>query len=225
MTKGIAIYDMDRTITAAPTWTPFLAFAMRRRSRWRLAMLPAAVIALLAYGVRLIDRAKLKESTQRWLLGGEMAAERAHELAEAFAEHVVATGVLEQARARIAADKAEGYRLVLATASYAFYAREIGRRLGFDTVIATESQHGREGSLVARIAGHNCYGGEKLRRIEQWLAQEGIARRDARIRFYSDHVSDSPVLDWADEPFAVNAHGPLRTMARSRGWPLLDWTH
>ena len=44
-----------------------------------------------------------------------------------------------------------------------------------------------------------------------------------RIRFYSDHVSDAPVLEWADEPVAVNAHGPLRTLAKARGWPIVDW--
>jgi phosphoserine phosphatase len=43
------------------------------------------------------------------------------------------------------------------------------------------------------------------------------------VRAYSDHVSDAPLLEWADEPFAVNAHGPLRKLADMRGWPQLDW--
>ncbi len=55
------------------------------------------------------------------------------------------------------------------------------------------------------------------------MAEEGIARDDAHIRFYSDHVSDAPALDWADEAFAVNAHGPLRELARQKGWAVLDW--
>ena len=50
-----------------------------------------------------------------------------------------------------------------------------------------------------------------------------INRADAHIRFYSDHASDAPVLEWSDEPFAVNAHRKLRRLARRRGWPLLDW--
>jgi len=221
--QKLAIYDMDKTITAAPTWTPFLAFAMRRRARWRLALLPWAAIAGLAYVAKLIDRAELKQTTQKWLLGGRIAADHVNSLSAAFADHVVATGVLDAARARIAADRADGYRLVMATASYAFYARAIAERLGFHDVIATESEHDPAGALTSRIAGENVYGAAKLRAVEAWMVRVGLTRGACRVRFYSDHVSDAPVLEWADEPFAVNAHGRLRKLASARGWPLLDW--
>ena len=56
------------------------------------------------------------------------------------------------------------------------------------------------------------------------MAMEGIARDEAHIRFYSDHASDAPVLEWADEPFAVNPHRKLRRLSRRRGWPMLDWS-
>ncbi|MBM3927240.1 MAG: HAD-IB family hydrolase, partial [Sphingomonadales bacterium] len=84
MRHDLAIYDMDKTITRTPTWTPFLAFAMRRRARWRLALLPWAAIAGLAYGAKIIDRAKLKQTTQKWLLGGSMAADHVATLTSAF---------------------------------------------------------------------------------------------------------------------------------------------
>lgn len=219
----LAIYDMDRTITRLPTWTPFLAFAMRGRARWRLALWPAVVLMALAYAAKLIDRARLKQSMQRMLLGGSLAKEHVATITAAFADHVVATGVLDGARERIAADRAEGYRLVMATASYAFYARAIAERLGFDDVIATESEHDPSGALMPKISGENVYGPAKLRAVQAWLRRVKINRPDATIRFYSDHVSDAPVLEWADEAFAVNAHGPLRQLAKRRGWPVLDW--
>jgi phosphoserine phosphatase len=59
--------------------------------------------------------------------------------------------------------------------------------------------------------------------VEAWMAGEGIARGDVFIRAYSDHVSDAPLLEWADEAFAVNAHGPLRALAGAKGWPTLEW--
>jgi HAD superfamily hydrolase (TIGR01490 family) len=223
MPLRLAIYDMDKTITRSPTWTPFLAFAMRRRARWRMALLPWAALAGLAYVLKLIDRAELKQTTQRRLLGGTLARDHVESVTAAFADHIAATGVLDAARARIAEDKAAGYRLVMATASYAFYAGAIAERLGFDGVIATESEQDPAGALSWRMAGENCYGPAKLRRIEAWLEAQGIDRAEAHIRFYSDHVSDAPALEWADEAFAVNAHGPLKALARARGWPVLDW--
>lgn len=219
----LAIYDMDKTITRAPTWTPFLIQSARAAAPWRLLLLPAVAMAGLGYAARLIDRAGLKQTTQRLLLGGSLAPEVVEKAANAFADRLMATGVLAGARERIAADRAAGYRLVMATASYRFYVDAIAERLGFADVIATESTIDDGGRLRARISGENVYGPGKLRAIDAWLAREAIARDEAHIRFYSDHVSDAPVLEWADEPFAVNAHGPLRALARHRGWPIVDW--
>ena len=50
-----------------------------------------------------------------------------------------------------------------------------------------------------RIAGGNCYGPAKRAMIEAWLADQGINRAAAYVRVYSDHVSDVPSFDWADE--------------------------
>ena len=218
----LAIYDMDKTITHAPTWTSFLIRTAQRQAPWRLVLLPFAAVAIGAYALKAIDRARLKRITQGLLLGHRMRDTDARRAADRFADAVVASGVFAGARAQIAADKAAGYQLVMATASYRFYASAIAERLGFDDVIGTEVEQVGD-RLRARILGENCYGPAKLRMIQAWMAAHTIDRADTAIRFYSDHVSDAPVLDWADEPFAVNAHGPLRTLARDKGWPIVDW--
>lgn len=221
--RHLAIYDMDKTITAAPTWTRFLIHAARARAPWRLALLPAVGAAGVGYLLGLVGRGGLKQTAQRLMLGRAVPPAEMEALAEDFADTIVARGVLHGARARIAADRAEGYRLVLATASHGYYAAAIGRRLGFDDMVATGAKRDAQGHFLSLIEGDNCYGPVKLRMVEAWLAGEGIARGDAHVRAYSDHVSDSPLLDWADEAFAVNAHGPLKAMAKAKGWPLLDW--
>ena len=219
----IAIYDMDKTITRSPTWTPFLLYAAWRTAPWRLALLPVAGIAAIGYAVGLLDRGALKEATQRLMIGAAVApASLADPVAE-FAGRIVDRGCHGDALARIAADRAAGYRLVMATASFGFYTDAIARALGIDTVIATRSASDAGGRILARIDGENCYGAAKLRRIEAWLAGEGVVRAGADVRFYSDHVSDAPVLGWADAAFAVNPHPPLRRLALARGWTILDW--
>ena len=219
----LAIYDMDKTITAAPTWTRFLVAAARARAPWRLALLPAVAAGGIGYLLRLTDRAGLKQASQRLMLGGALAPAEIEALAERFAAHEAAHGVLHGARAQIAADRAAGCRLVMATASHRYYAGAIARLLGFDDVVATEAKRDEQGRILSLIEGDNCYGPVKLHRIESWMAGQGIARGGAHVRAYSDHVSDAPLLAWADEPFAVNAHGPLRRLAAEKGWPLLDW--
>lgn len=221
--QRLAVYDMDKTITAAPTWTRFLVHAARARAPWRLALLPVAALAGIGYLLRLTGRAGLKQATQRLMVGRAIPPEAMHDLGEAFADVVAETGVLQGARDRIAADRAAGYRLVLATASHGYYAAAIGRRLGFDDVVATEVRRDAQGHVLSELEGDNCYGAVKLRMVEAWMSRAGIARADAHVRAYSDHVSDAPLLGWADEAFAVNAHGPLRALAKAREWAELDW--
>jgi HAD superfamily hydrolase (TIGR01490 family) len=221
--QHLAIYDMDKTITAQPTWTRFLVHAARMRSPWRLALLPAVGMAGLGYLLKLTDRAGLKRVSQRLIIGRALAPEEMTRVAEAFADVELETGVLHGARARIETDRAAGYRLVMATASHGYYAAAIARRLGFDAVIATNAKRDTQGQILSGLEGENCYGPVKLRMVENWMAGQGFARDGVHVRAYSDHVSDAPLLEWADEPFAVNAHGPLRILAEARGWPQLDW--
>lgn len=221
--QHLAIYDMDKTITAAPTWMRFLAHAARARAPWRLVLMPIVGVAGLGYLLKLIDRAGLKQIAQRLLLGHALTLADLETVAERFADAEVEKGVLHGARARIEADRAAGYRLVMATASHGYYAGAIARRLGFDDVVATQAKRDGQGRVLSVIEGDNCYGPVKLRMIESWMAEAGLERGEMHVRAYSDHVSDTPLLEWADEPFAVNAHGPLASLAKVRGWPQLDW--
>jgi HAD superfamily hydrolase (TIGR01490 family) len=221
--RHLAIYDMDKTITAAPTWTRFLVHAARARAPWRLALMPAVGLAGIGYALKLLDRGRLKQVAQRLILGAALSPAEVERLSERFAEAEVRDGVLQGARDRIKADRAAGYRLVMATASHGYYAATIAKRLGFDDVIATQARRNCQDDILPLIDGDNCYGPVKLRMVESWLAGQGMVRTDVHVRAYSDHVSDAPLLEWADEAFAVNAHGPLRILAAKRGWTELNW--
>jgi HAD superfamily phosphoserine phosphatase-like hydrolase len=221
MKATLAIYDMDRTVTRGPTFGPFLWHAMWRLAPWRVLLAPLSLLATLGYALKLLDRGRLKEINYR-LLVGPAAPERLEPVVQSFAAKQLETNILPGARARIAEDKAAGRRLVLATASYRLYAAAIAQRLGFDDVIATDTRVDEKGRTVATIDGRNCYGLGKLDMIEGWLQRQGLERDAVHIRFYSDHVSDSPVHRWANEAFATNPHARLFRGAVQERWVLLD---
>ncbi|WP_404710868.1 HAD family hydrolase [Sphingomonas sp. MMS24-J13] len=223
MTQALAIYDMDRTVTRTGTYTPFLLHAAKALAPWRLAFAPVVPFVMAAYAAKLIDRRRLKEINQRLLIGGRIPRRKLAPVTEDFADLILKTNIHPGALRQIAEDKAAGRRLILATASYRFYVEPIARRLGFDDVIATGSVAGLDDIIHARIDGENNYGPAKLRLIEAWLKAEQIDRAAVHIRFYSDHASDAPVLEWADEPFAVNPSAGLKRLAAQRGWRVVDW--
>jgi len=220
--SDLAVYDMDRTVTRRATYTPFLLHCAVRRSQWRLLFLPLVALSMLAYVLRLIDRARLKEINHRLLLG-HVHPRELKPLVESFADKQLTSNIRPGARAAIERDKAQGRRLVLATASYRFYSEAIAERLGFDDVIGTGSVIGLDERIHAKIDGENNYGPAKLRMIAAWVEASGLLGKHGHVRFYSDHVSDQPAFEWADEPVAVNPHGRLRRLAEQRGWAIEDW--
>jgi HAD superfamily hydrolase (TIGR01490 family) len=221
--SDLAIYDMDRTVTRRPTYTPFLLHCALKRAPWRLLFLPLVLISMVAYGLRLIDRGRLKEINHRLLLGGRIHPSALKPLVESFADKQLASNIRPGARRAIARDQSDGRRLVLATASYRLYADAIAERLGFDDVIGTGSVIGLDDRVHAKIAGENCYGPAKMRMIADWVDKSGLKGAHGHVRFYSDHVSDLPAFEWADEPVAVNPHAKLGQLARERGWAIEDW--
>src|SRR3954463_951710 len=104
--SDLAIYDMDRTVTRRATYTPFLLHCAVRRAPWRLLLLPLVVLSMLAYVLRLIDRARLKEINHHLLLGAKMPPRDLKPLVESFADKQLATNIRPGARRAIARDKA-----------------------------------------------------------------------------------------------------------------------
>ncbi len=220
----ITIYDMDRTLTRGGTWVPWLRFWLRREAPWRVLLLPLLGIAGLCYALRLFDRGGLKAAAHRLVMGRRVARARVAAAAAAYADHVVAHAVFPAALAQIAADRAAGRRLVVATASNAYYAAAIAARFGIADVIATPSRWQGDW-LDWRLGGPNCYGQAKARAVTDWLAAAGAA--EAVVDAWSDHVSDRPLLELAAVSggcaVAANPSPALRTLAAARGWRVADW--
>ncbi len=210
------IYDMDQTITRAATYTRWLIYWARREAPWRLALLPVAAIAGIGFRLGLVSRRRLKEFAQRLVMGDAAPRTKVESHAADFAAKVVARGLMPGAVAQIATDRSDGHEIVIATASFAFYAHAIASALGIDRVIATESTWDGD-RLRAQIAGENCFGAAKAATVV-------AAMPGARfVRAYSDHVSDAPLFALAAEPVAVTPSRALRRLAVERGWRIVDW--
>ncbi len=221
----IAIYDMDRTITVRGTYADFLRFMVMRLAPWRMVVAPALILTGLAYACRVLSRAQLKQVNLRIMLGPRLDMPRYKPILNAYAQYVIARNIRPLALRQMAADRAGGYRVVIATASFAIYVEPIVARLGIgaEDVIATQLDQDASGAIIARIMGSNCYGADKLDHVQRWMAEQGIDRNAVHIRFYSDHVSDAPCLHYADVAIATTPHAPLRAYAADQGWSIIDW--
>lgn len=216
------IFDLDRTITRLPTYSPFLLHAALRLAPWRLLLIPLLLPFFVGYGLKWIDRKGLKQLMQALMLGRRIEAEAIARVTASFARATVDNNSYKDARRIIEAAGRDGERVVIATASHRFYVDPIAAALGANDVIATGSMWDGK-RLTNHISGDNCYGPAKRAMIEAWFATTGLDRAALHIRFYSDHVSDLPSFEWADEPIAIHPSPKLRTVATQRGWQIIDW--
>jgi HAD superfamily phosphoserine phosphatase-like hydrolase len=216
--RKVAIYDLDGTVLRRATFTPFLFFAARRHEPWRMLLAPAWFSAMGLYKLGLFDRRTLKQFGLRLFLGRRMTHSRLEAISEAFADHAAAMWPAPGAMRAMAADRAEGATLVLATAAMEFYAGGIARRLGFDHVLASRNVPLSTHPSACLIEGENCYGAEKPMRVTALFEELGWSRAECMVSFYTDSVSDAPLLDWADVAVLVNAGPRARRIAAAHGW-------
>jgi HAD superfamily hydrolase (TIGR01490 family) len=222
MQQAVSIFDLDRTLTRQPTYTALLAFMSRRLAPWRLLCAPIVALAMLGYLCGLYSRQRVKEIEQWLLLGNRVKRSDVEHQAKLFADRIDKDGFFPAGKAAIAKDQAAGRRIILATAANKFYADALANRLGITEVIATQSVW-RGDHLTAKIDGENCYGPSKSRMAARYLEEQGISRDNVHIRFYSDHISDLPTFEWADERVAVNPSRKLFDHALGLNWSIVFW--
>lgn len=192
----VAAFDLDGTLTTRDCVTPFLRRVAGRALARRVARHPIAVAAALAGG----DRDDLKELATTALAG--MRAADVAAAGAAFAHDVRRTWLREDTIARLGRHRALGHVTVVVSASYAVYVEPLSRLLGVDGALATRLEEDAEGILTGRLAGPNCRGPEKERRLRPWLTERGLD--DAVVWAYGDSAGDRELLAMADHPVLVH---------------------
>ena len=215
---AVALFDLDGTITRRDTYLAYLlGFLARHPERWpRAARLPFAVLWHLV-GWR--SNTWLKTTFLRSVLGG-VPRDRLQSWTDSFLDTVLSVGLRSGAFQAIARHRAAGHKLVLVTASLEFYAEPLGRRLGFDAVLCTRAAYDAEGRVTGALDGDNCYGLDKLRRVQHYLAAEAAG---LPVICYSDHHEDLPLLRFATKAVAVNPTRKMRQFAMKFDIAIEDW--
>ncbi len=148
-----------------------------------------------------------------------------HELAlwqHRFAQAVVDERLPQVARDLVGRHRARGEICCVVTATSDVVAQPFALALGSAELIC--SRVGRVGErLTGAIEGEPCHGFGKVRLVTAWLARQGLAWADLESScFYSDSISDLPLLSFVTEPVAVRPDEALRVHAEKEGWRVVD---
>jgi HAD superfamily hydrolase (TIGR01490 family) len=142
---------------------------------------------------------------------------------ERFMREVVQPALDERALALVRRHQAAGERTIIVTATNEFITRPIAQAFGVADLIAVELVRDDNGRVTGAVHGVPSFREGKVVRVEQWLAAQGLRHADFdRINCYSDSTNDLPLLEWATHPVATNPAPALASLARERGWPVLN---
>jgi HAD superfamily hydrolase (TIGR01490 family) len=190
----VAAFDFDGTITDRDSLVPFLVRAFGRvRVLAVFALLAIPAIAVL---LRLHTIDDFKARVLRRLLAGE----RVDRLVAVAATHAGALvlWLRPQALQRIHWHREQGHLLVLVSSTIDLYLGQMTERLGFDHVLCSRLDTRWDTSGVYRftgeLAGADCAGPEKLRRLEALVGDLAAVELHA----YGDSAGDRELLAAAD---------------------------
>lgn len=192
----VAIFDFDGTLTRRDTLVPFLATLVGVAPLGIALASLAPTLTGYAFGRVPNDVAKQR------LLARTVGGRAERELREAGARF--ATGKLTallaaSGMALLDQHRRVGHACVLASASLDLYLEPWAAGAGFAHCIASSLVVDGAGRVSGMLAGGNCFGVEKRRRLEAWLA----GRRPGRVFAYSDSEHDRPMLALAHEAFMI----------------------
>ena len=193
---AVAVFDVDGTLTTGDCVLPFLRRVAGPRLALALLRRPLALVA----GLVRRDRDRLKALACA-SLAGTSAAEVDRHGAE-FAQDVVSSRLREDTTARLERHRALGHTVVLASASLDAYLEPLGALLGADEIVCTRLERDANGLLTGRLAGANCRGPEKARRVRTLLQARGLA--GAEVWAYGDSADDDALLASVDHPLRVD---------------------
>ena len=186
--RPIAAFDFDGTLTVEDS---FVAFLRWRTSPWRWwAGLARLLAAAVTYGVTR-DRGRLKGAAVRVFLRGagrDELRDQAERFAAGQGERLLRPDALE----RWAEHGQAGDLRVIVTASPEEIVAPFAERLGADALIGSRLTWTVDGCVGDGLAGANCRGAEKVRRLRERFGGD-IDVGDA----YGDTSGDREMLAFA----------------------------
>lgn len=195
MTRRIAAFDVDGTLTTTDCVVPFMRRAAGTpRLIARLALHPVS----LAMAVLRRDRDALKAMSSMAAFAGRTVAD-VDAMAAVFAREVFDHRLRADVVSQLEAHRRAGDTVLLVSASFEVYLRPLGDLLGVDDVLAVRLAADFDGRLTGALAGANCRGQEKVARLHAWLDAHAGGRAAVHLTAYGDSPGDRELLADADD--------------------------
>ena len=207
-----AFFDVDGTLIAKNSGPLYMKF-LRRRGEIRRRDVFRTSYLYLRYRLGLLDIEAAAASTSAWIRG---------RLERDIADHcrvwyreMVRQYLLPEMVRRVRQHQAQGHVVALLSSTTPYLAGPLAEELGIEHLIVSRLIV-EDGRFTGDVHRPICYGAGKIHWAKRFAAERDIDL--AASWFYTDSVTDLPMLEIVGHPEIVNPDLRLRREARRRGW-------
>lgn len=215
--RGIAFFDVDKTLLGANSATLWL------RREWRAGNLSPFQVARASFWVLLYELGLARMEDVLHDAIATLKGRNEREVIEAtlaFYREAVVQTIQPAGRAAVQKHKDAGELIFLLTSSSNYLSAPIADELQVDGFLANRFAV-ENGHFTGLAVLPLCYGPGKVEHARVVADKLGIALSECA--FYTDSVSDLPMLEVVGRPVAVDPDPRLRRIAHKRGWTVESW--
>lgn len=219
---AITFFDVDRTVVTANTANLYLRWRYQRGEiGLRGVLVAASWLAQYAVGTLNADAIAERGVAD---VAGKTGVQFRSEI-ETFYNECVRDVISQDAQLELRRVAVQGSELVLLSAGLEDSVRLLAEdlrdeKMGEVHTIATRLEE-KKGILTGRCE-RLCYGEHKVGLARDFAEARGVSLDDCA--FYSDSISDAPLLEAVGKPIVINPDFRLRRLAKKRRWPVRRWS-
>jgi HAD superfamily hydrolase (TIGR01490 family) len=216
--RRAALFDMDRTLLRKETASLYVRFQVDTgEASW--VDLARTMYWVAQYTLGILDAERIAPKVLAEVRGvPETVLAARHD--DWFARYVE-RHITDGGRAAVRRHREAGDLCAIVTGASPYASWPLARRLRIDHVVSTVFEMDTERRFTGRPEPPLCLGAGKVERTERLAREHGFHLEDAV--FYTDSVSDLPLMERVAEPVAVNPDPRLRRIAERRGWRIERW--
>jgi HAD superfamily hydrolase (TIGR01490 family) len=218
MSGYLALFDMDRTLLDINSAALYVRWRRRHGLSTNLEVLQVG-LWMLKYKFGLLDAPRVAEKAMQRFRGDredELQLDCSRWYRAEVRSHISAEG-----RATVERHRAAGAVIAVVTSSTRYAASPLAQELDISHVICTQLEVDDAGLFTGRLVQPMCFGEGKAWLAEQWALSVGADISQAF--FYTDSISDVPLLQAVSHPVAVNPDPLLLRLARKNAWRIENW--
>ncbi|MET0251191.1 MAG: HAD-IB family hydrolase [Novosphingobium sp.] len=214
----IAAFDFDGTLLGGLSGAMLMQERFRRKDVKRAEITDQISSTFKMMTKKMEGHELVTRSFMHW---AGKTKEEMEDLAEHLFETKIQDSIFPEMREIMAAHRAAGHTIVVATAATRYQVERMVKELGVDHLLCTEVEI-VDGKLTGRLVGESLFGAGKAEALKRFISEHGGHFDDTH--FYADGSEEIGLMETVGHPHPVNAGRQLGEAAKKNGWPVLRLT-